>query len=307
VYFTYNLNGVKEVSNGVKVKIRFEGQHHQMDLDTLILSLLNFAELTRAASEEVMPGQKIQIAIDATEKGSFDVLLNLFTEIQQGLLSFFNWNNIGKVSTVIGCVVGVLEIKKHLKGKKPESVQSNNNGITIITHGNSTIKVSSKVYNFYKSNAKANEHVESLFDKLVERPEIEGLTIEAEGQDTFHVASEDFVGMAQKNEMIQEKEEVRVIETNVSVLKVVFQKNRKWEFIYQGNKISAQITDERFWKEIDSFGFRFGKGDILTVKLEITQVFDHDVNTYLNKGYRVLEVIDFKQAPRQMQLDLTDE
>ena len=90
-------------------------------------------------------------------------------------------------------------------------------------------------------------------------------------------------------------------------MKVVFQRNRKWEFIYQGNKISAEIVDDEFWNKINVLGLRFGKGDILTVDLEITQIFDYDANVYLNKSYRVLKVLGYRQAPRQIQLDLTDE
>jgi len=305
IYRINNETGVNKVSNSIGVKICFEGQHHQMDLDTLILSLLHFSELVKSASEETMPGEKVQIKIDATEKGSFEVLLELFSEVPQGLLSYVTWDNIEKLTWVMALVVGFLEIKRFLKGKKPDNVQSNN-GVTIITYGNSTIHIPDKVYSFYKGNQKANEHVENLFDKLVERPEIEGLTIESENQ-YVSVKSEEFAAMSQKNELVQEIEEIKIIRADVSVLKVVFQRNRKWEFIYQGNKISAEIVDDEFWNKINVLGLRFGKGDILTVDLEITQIFDYDANAYLNKSYRVLKVLGYRQAPRQIQLDLTDE
>jgi len=293
------------VSDNIKVKISYEGQHHQMDLDTLILSLLHFSELVKSASKEVMPGEKIEIKIDATEKGSFEVFLSLCSEVPKGLLSYLTWDNLNKLAIIMVFVEGFLKLKKFLKGKKPGNVQSKN-GVTIITYGNSNIEVSDKVYNFYKGNQKANEHVESLFDKLVERPEIEGFSIEVENKNIFHVKSEDFIGMSLKNELIQENEEVKVVKADLSILKVVFQKNRKWEFIYLGNKISAEVIDEQFWEKINNTGLRFGKGDILTVELEITQIFDHDVNTYLNKGYRVIKVLDYKQTPRQMQFKLPD-
>lgn len=294
------------MSNSLKVKIIYEGQHHQMDLDTLLLSLLHFYELLKSASEEISPGEKIEVKIDATEKGSFEVFLSLCSEIPKGLFSSLTWDNLEKLGLIVSFVGGFLQLKKFLRGKKPENIQSNNS-VTIITYGNSTINVPDRVYNFYKGNQKANEHVENLFDKLVERPEIEGLAIEAENMKIFHAKSEDFFGMSQKNELMQENQRTRVERADVSILKVVFQKNRKWEFIYLGNKISAEIIDEEFWNKINTSGVRFGKGDIFSVELEITQTFDHDANTYLNKGYRVIRVLDYKQRPRQIQMDLNNE
>lgn len=293
------------MSNSIKVKISYEGQHHQMDLDTLILSLLHFSELVKSASEEVMPGEKIEIKIDATDKGSFEVFLRLCSEVPKGLLSYLTWDNLEKLTVIMTLVGGFLKLKKFLKGKKPDNVQKRDS-VTIITYGNSTISVTDKVYNFYKGSQKANEHVECLFDKLVERPEIEGFNIEAENENIFHATSEDFVGMSQKNELVQEAEEIKVVKADLSILKVVFQKNRKWEFIYLGNKISAEIADEQFWDKINNSGVRFGKGDILSVELEITQIFDYDVNTYLNQKYRVIKVLDYKQTPRHMQLELPE-
>lgn len=295
------------MSTGVRIKLVFEGQQHQMDLDTLISSLLNFAELTRAASNDVMPGEKINIKIDATDKGSFEVLLELCSEIAQGILQHINWDNINKIENLISVVVGIMAIKLFLKGEKPQKVESQD-GKTTIHIKNSTIIVSKKTFDIYVNNAKANDHLENLFDKLSERPEVEGLTIEPEGKDPLTIKSDDFPGLSQKNELIpEEQKNVKIEKADLTALKVVFQRNRKWEFIHKGNKVSAEVVDENFWNQIDSSGVRFGKGDSLAVKLEITQIFDSEVNAFLNKSYKVLEIIDYKQAPQQRQMGFDKE
>jgi hypothetical protein len=96
--------------------------------------------------------------------------------------------------------------------------------------------------------------------------------------------------MAFPNELLETNEEV-IIKENVdlSVLKLVFKKNRKWEFIYNGMKISAYIVDDDFWARVDR-GESFRKGDIIKADLEISRVFDEEVNTYVNMRYRVIKV-----------------
>ncbi|MGI6514845.1 MAG: hypothetical protein ACOX3D_10905 [Syntrophomonadales bacterium] len=92
------------------------------------------------------------------------------------------------------------------------------------------------------------------------------------------------------NELLETNEEV-IIEENVdlSVLKLVFKRNRKWEFIYNGMKISAYIDDDGFWARVDR-GESFRKGDIIKADLEITRVFDEEVNTHVNMRYKVIKV-----------------
>lgn len=74
------------MSDGIRLRLSFEGQQHQMDLDTLIISLLHFAEMTKAASQEVMPGENLQIKIEAPGRGSFEIWLEFASKMAEGLL-----------------------------------------------------------------------------------------------------------------------------------------------------------------------------------------------------------------------------
>jgi hypothetical protein len=49
------------------------------------------------------------------------------------------------------------------------------------------------------------------------------------------------------------------------------------------------MNDEAFLARIDR-GERFAKGDILEVELQIDQVLDPNINTYINKGYQIVHV-----------------
>jgi len=83
-----------------------------------------------------------------------------------------------------------------------------------------------------------------------------------------------------------------------------FNRNQKWEFYFEGNKISAKITDDtEFLKRIDS-GEQFAKGDSLEVEIEIRQEFDKSVNTFVNKSYKINRVIRHIPRPPQSRLEL---
>lgn len=89
----------------------------------------------------------------------------------------------------------------------------------------------------------------------------------------------------------------------LNIVRLSFDKNQKWEFYYEGNKISAKISeDDDFLKRIDN-GEQFAKGDSLEVVLEIRQEFDKSVNTFVNKAYKVLRIIDHIPRPSQSKMD----
>ena len=87
----------------------------------------------------------------------------------------------------------------------------------------------------------------------------------------------------------------------MTIFKVVFEKGYKWQFYYQGNKISAVIKDESFFSQIDE-GAKFSKGDKLIANIEIKQVFDKTIQAYVNKEYSVIKIK--QRIPRDEQLEL---
>ena len=90
-------------------------------------------------------------------------------------------------------------------------------------------------------------------------------------------------------------------EAILTIFKVVFEKGYKWQFYYQGNKISADIKDETFYGKIDS-GAKFSKGDKLIADIEIKQTFDDSIQSYINKEYSVIKIK--QRIPRDEQANI---
>lgn len=291
--------------NKTELKIAYEGQLHQIDVDTLITSLLHFAEMINIISAKEMPGEGIDIKITAPEKGSFVLYLELAKASLAGIFGgLFGSPTQSLTSThnIITMLAGIFTLKKELKGQKPDKVEKQDNGTIIIVKDGATFIANSQVYNLYSKDQDINDHMEKLFEKLSDNPEIEGLLVDSNKAEGFHADSADFPVLAQKNELLEDVEKIDTVHgVSLSIIKVVFQKNRKWEFIHNGTKISALIADDVFWGQID-IGKSFAKGDILTVDLEITKSFDNELQCYLNKSFKVIRVIDYKRRPLQEEL-----
>ena len=60
--------------------------------------------------------------------------------------------------------------------------------------------------------------------------------------------------------------------------------------------------DPNFYKLIDK-GEAFAKGDTLEVELQINQLFEESVNTFINKSYQVNRIIDHYKRAEQKKIN----
>lgn len=280
------------------MKVRFDGQMHQIDVNTLLVSLLHLSDMTRDIVEDLSPGATVKMLVSAPERGSFVIDLEIIQKVEETLAAYAPF-----IPQVVSTVLGLLEIKRLLKGKKPDRVETTNEGTTIIVEGNAQIAVNSNVFETYSSNERVNVAMSKMFTGIAENPEIHELEIKAPDIGEFRAEHADFAGMGRPNELLAEEKKVSVERVHLVILKIVFEKARVWEFIYHGNKISAPVNDDAFWAEVDSQNVRFGKGDQLFVELEITQVYNADACCFVNKSYLVKKVLDKLPRPDQLRFD----
>lgn len=273
----------------IALRVRYEGQIYQIEADTLLVSLLHFTEALKLVARGVTK-DKLQIRISSTEKGSFIVYLEIAKQAVFGFLSDPG-AALDVLSKVVGIIVGVLTLKKFLKGKRPDEVIVEE-GRVIVSKEGERIVIDEKVFNTYRRDAGVNQHIEKMFEPISEDTEIDGVGIESSETEGFYVDRSNFHGMCQENELLEEGKEKELKENvSLAVVKIVFQKNRKWEFIYEGNKISAYIEDKQFWQGVNSGELQFSKGDLLIADIEVTKVFDPEIGCYVNKSYKVTRVI----------------
>lgn len=77
-------------------------------------------------------------------------------------------------------------------------------------------------------------------------------------------------------------------EATLTIVGLNFERGSRWQFMYNGFKISTVVKDDALMSKIDE-GERFGKGDAIRVKLRITQRYNKDYKAYENKSFKIVE------------------
>ena len=98
-----------------QMKIKFEGQTHQIDANTLINVLIHYQNIVEIANRELGGAEKqITVRVTAPEKGSFILNIDLVQNLVQQL---FSNEGVTYVASLITVVEGTFNMYRHFKGK----------------------------------------------------------------------------------------------------------------------------------------------------------------------------------------------
>ncbi|MEX2411807.1 MAG: hypothetical protein WD607_10660 [Candidatus Paceibacterota bacterium] len=287
------------------VKIKFGGKTNQIDAKTFLNSLTSFVSIVEEINQEYVTEKKVDVKISAIEKGSFIINLELFGTAYEAFTPLLKKDTILVISQIVATLVGLYELRKFLKGRKPADKTDQNDQVQITNQNGEQKNVNSIVYNFYSSNLSVKEALNNTFESLNSDSSVDDFEIIDDEEATlFQVKKDLFPELTDQDideNLLPDQQSIRV-RTSISLFKIVFDKKYVWEFIYKGNKISAKIDDNNFFKKIDS-GEKFAKGDVIEVELEILQEYDESVNTYVNKKYGINKVYDHIPRSEQQNLD----
>ena len=291
------------IENDNNFKIKFDGQQHQVDAQILISSLIHTTTVIHELNRQFNTGKKIEIKVKALEKGSFLIHIELLETALDILKNLLTKENLLFASGIISGLVGLIELKQHLKGKKPKEINRLESTTIIINENDEILNINSDIYNIYETNIIINDALSQNFDVLDNDPAITAFEITDKHENPYiRVERKDFKDLTQKSEIIDENKKSIIELTRLNIVRLSFEENLKWDFYYRGNKISARITDPNFYELIDK-GESFAKGDTLEVELQINQLFDESVNTYINKSYQINRIINHYKRSEQMKID----
>ncbi|WP_027388794.1 hypothetical protein [Chryseobacterium gregarium] len=285
---------IPEIMNASDFKLNFGMMSHDIDVNTLIGSLVYTSTLIQEINKELNTDRKIEIKIKALDKGSFEVHIQL---IESVLESLFNRNNIEYGAALIGTLGGLYEFVKFLKGKKPKSVVENTgNEITIINDEGQTLVLSQSIVNIYNNNSNVRNTIAKQFNTLEKSEDIQSFEIKNWKDETIaKIPSSEFRELAIN--FVDEVRELTEVETltgeKLSIIRPSFSKDLKWDLVYKGIKISAFLKDEALLKMVDN-GDNFAKGDLMVADLEVTKFYDPDLKTYMitKDSYKISRFIE---------------
>lgn len=288
-------------------KIKFDGQQHQVDANVLVSSLIHTTTIVQEVNKYLNSGKKIDIKVKALDKGSFLCHIELIETTLDSLKNLLTKENIGAGSAIIGGLVGLIELKKFLQGKKAKKSEVEGTKTKITNHDGNVLIIENITFNIYENSPIVKDALTQNFDVLNNDPAITGFEITDKDEKPFiRVDKADFSKMAQKSEETGEGERTIVEAATVNIVRLSFEENLKWDFYYRGIKITAKISDPDFYKLIDK-GEAFAKGDILEIELQINQKFDDSVNTFVTKSYQVNKIIRHLSRNEQQKINFQND
>src|SRR5690606_17072105 len=268
-------------------KIKFDGEQHQIDANVLINNLIHTSTIIQELNRELNTGKKIEIKIKALEKGSFLVHIDLLATAFDNLKDLLTRENIETGSYLIAGLVGLIKLKKELRGGEIKSKEDLGSKVRIKSTKGDVIVVENFVAHIYEKNPTVKDALSQSFESLENDDSITGFEITDKYEKPLtRVEKKEFEFMAVRSEKITDDEKITTKTANLNIVKLSFDKKLKWEFYFKGNRITAKLDDPNFQERIDA-GESFSKGDMLEVELEIKQKFDKSVNTYVNTAYKI--------------------
>ncbi|MFA5754101.1 MAG: hypothetical protein WC905_01930 [Patescibacteria group bacterium] len=274
------------------LKIVFGGDSHEIDADVLIESLMNYSIVTQEASAYLSPDSKVNIRIKATQRGSFELLIDLIANAGNTL---FTPQNIAYVSGLVTIVGGLYKFRQWLsRNGAPEKVEHNENGNTVkIKNNKGEIEINQTVFNIYQTSEATREGLRKTFIKLKDAGEIEDFEIvdQETNEEIFRANKNDFGPMSSEvGEPEQKKQTVVKRDQELNLFKIVFKEGHKWEFFYQNNRIYASVNDSEYVKKVTKGEIAFRSGDRIIADLEIIQVYHEAAGVFVNDEYHITKV-----------------
>lgn len=289
--------------------IKYDGEAHEIDADTFIYTLNNFNELIKEVNQQIngitSKDTEIKVKIKALKPASFDVDIDIVTSLGKTLLNIFSKDNIEYAAALMSIVGGVFSYRQFLKGKPAKEVKELPDNKAQVTNIENKIAIVDAVYVVLTSperGQRINEYAGNIFAYMAKDENISSFSVlDKNEKPIFKAESKDFETIGGNVHFEDKTHRFVIRQATINIFKIVMEAKHRWSFIYEGNKISALMADNDFFKEIDN-GLKFGKGDALFVDLKIKQEFDKSVNTFVNREYEILKVL--KYIPREEQPQL---
>jgi hypothetical protein len=279
--------------------LHFGGRLNEVDAFTFSNSLIAFGEALREINAQVNENYCIEVSIEANGPGSFRAHIATKLKSLGGLLSHDARN----------VIAGILATFIYLKidPQEPPKIIINDDSVVIQTGTDRVIvpRATWEAREKIRNHSAIETHVRKAFSVMEEDASISNFGIASSIHDKYPIALIDrgaFAVITREPEEVGEDDNktFKDEKTKLTVLKLVFERgNRKWQFVWNGIKISAPIRSDEFFDKLASREYDFSQGDVLDVTLRVHQIRDEISGVFINSDYEVLEVHGLEKMPRQ--------
>lgn len=293
--------------------LKYDGEalaDNAIDVNDLAPALMSLSDLIQEANKIANQerGGTISLKVKAISPGSFNVDIQALQSGWDAAADLLTGRNVTAIAQLLallgipGTWLGLIQIYRFLKGRKPEKVEKKDEStIVIYNESHEHITINQIEYNFYLSPTMRK----SLY-KVLKPLEKEGIdTVEfsdKSGKSTKVIKPElgYYQPSAEEDEPLQEV----VRDTYVNVSHVWLDNEAgKWKF-KEGNTVSwnALISDQDFLKKLIKGEVSISGADTLKVKVKQTQYRTGDE---IKSEYEILQVIEHIKGAQQISMNFT--
>ena len=267
------------------IQIKFEGEKSQIDANTLVNTLIHYNSVLTLINDEYGQGsQKINLVVNAIEKGSFIIDLSV---VESLVKSLFSSKSVGYIANVIGIFGGILGAYKYLKGRPAKSEEDR----AAIKIDKQSVEINNLIVNIY-NDSRTRDAISKAFKTASEDENVEGVIFSTSKDELMRVGKSEFAELIyddfESEEDAPEAKDELDENAKLTIIKMSFEKGARWEFLYNGFKIKINVKDDALMDIINK-GARFGKGDAIMVTLKIIKKYNAEYNAMVNHSYKIIE------------------
>jgi hypothetical protein len=287
------------------IVIHFKKKGNSINAYTLASSLVSFADAAKAANDEINPGYDIEILIESLSDGSFKAKLKAIYKSANSLFSTSN------VKTIILSLLSAY-IYQHTFAPDNSINIHVTDELVVMEQGDTKVIIPKEIHKQcenMKNNKKIKQAIGSVFETVKRDETIDSISIDGgitEDKELPELSNDEIDRISEgfSNDMPNEDSRIIFEEAKINIIKAILEKsNRKWEFSWNGMKISAPVNCDSFYEEFAAHKITIAPGDSLSVKLKITQK-KHDFGIYLNQSYEVIEVLSHNSTSKINELGI---
>lgn len=288
---------------GEEIILYFDIESVGLNAETFGNALISFDELYRSINAIINPGVDVEIDFIRSEEGSIRAILRSLRKDTKALIAapfalivfpfllniVSNWATSDSVKIIV------------------------NDDSYIVEHGNERIVLPRDAAEKAKKVEKSpsvRRSAKKFFAIVDSDPNVKSIDFRSPAhpnQPVIPIDRSQFPSLRELPEFVTPdqpkfREQPHFRQRLVVVTAVLEKTTRKWQFLWNGQRISADIQDDDFFLRLAEHEYEFGQGDSLLVDLLAEQQLNEILGAYENVGYHITKVHSHTKGPKQAQL-----
>ena len=290
------MNEIRIESNQEEIVLYFGTKHKSINAYTFASTLVSFADAIKTANKVINPGYDVEILVADLGSGSFKAVIKTIYKIARNLFSD------QRVEAIILAILAAF-LYDTFFSKKPNVQINVSQDYVIVEQGQERVVIPKVVYDAKEEVEKVPQFKEDISnaiqsikqDKSVESFSIVNSINEVPTIEINRDCFDAFIINRDATDPLDNMENERIITENtiLQIIRAILENNsRKWEFVWNGEKIPAPVLDDHFYELFYEHKITIAPGDSLRVELKIYQKKADYINVYMNYRYEVVKVFE---------------